>query len=223
MDSQWATCLSASQMQEHIQRLNRHIEQGTLIRGEWVGTDASGRETACLLAAMVPQCGEDENSSACPATIMPSWLAHLTPNLEDKGSLASWPGMVQRFAGLAARWHVLDAAAWQRIQFGWLAAVVREAASHAKEPAVTAICERVAALCDGVVTTGVIDAAAFDAARKAAWNTWAAWAAAWASAEAAWAAAWAAWAAAWADAASAEAAWDRMTAALFDCIEKELV
>lgn len=210
-------------MTNHIESLRNYITNGTLIRGKWTGTDAQGRHTACLLAAMVPQCGEDQSSAACPADVMPSWLARLTPDLDDRGTLAAWPAMVERFASLAARWHTLDAAAWLRVQYTFLAACVREAASHTNEKKALDVCERVALLCDGVVETGVVDAKAFDDARAEAWAAaWAAWAAAWA-AETAWAAAWAARAAA-AEAAWAEAwaAWDRVTVALFDAIEKEL-
>lgn len=154
-------------MQEHIERLNRHIEQGTLIRGAWQGTDAQGRETACLLAAMAPECGAEETANVCPAAIMPSWLAHLTPCLDDNGSLDAWPSMVKRFSGLAARWHTLDAAGWRRVQFTWLAASVREAAVHTKELSALMVCERVAALCDAVVDTGAIDDVAFGCAKEA--------------------------------------------------------
>ncbi len=182
-------------MQEHIESLRRHIEQGTLIRGKWTGTDEQGRHTVCLLAAMVPQCGSDQSASACPADVMPMWLAHLTPRLDDNGSDEAWPGMVKRFASLAARWHTLDVAAWQRVQFTWLAAVVRDAAKHTTDPAAVCICNRVAALCDGVATTGAIGAALFGSARREAWDVWSARAAAAAveaAVEAAEAAAWAA-------------------------------
>jgi hypothetical protein len=209
-----------------VQRLNAHIESGTLIRNAWTGTDAEGRATACLLAAMVPQCGESLSSDPCPAGVMPSWLARLTPDLDDRGSLEAWPAMVKRFASLAARWHALDAAAWLRVRFTFLGAVVREAASHTKNPRALAVCERVALLCDGVVTTGIIDAKAFDDAQAAAAaEAEAAGAASWAARAAAEeAAARAAAAEAEAEAAAEEAvaSWDRMTATLFDAIEAEL-
>lgn len=44
-----------------------------LVRKEW----GDGKATACLLAAIAPQA--IDNPSACPACIMPQWLAHLTP------------------------------------------------------------------------------------------------------------------------------------------------
>src|SRR5690606_39757735 len=193
---------------DHIELLKSHMANGTLIRGAWTGKDAQGRQTACLLAAMVPQCGQERSSIPCPATVMPRWLAYLTPNLDDRGSIEAWPAMVERFASLAARWHSLDEAAWRRVQFGWLAAVVREAAAVVREAAITAVCERVAALCDGVVTTGVIDAASFQKAQTAAEEAAASWAEEAAASWTARAAAAAAWTAAVRAArAAAAAAW----------------
>jgi hypothetical protein len=221
-------------IEARVERLQTFITEGRLLRNQWVGADAKGRETACLLAALSPEAGRLGESSACPAHVMPSWLAHLTPDLDDRGSEAAWPGMVQRYAALAAQWHKLDDAAWLRVQYRFLAATVREAVKHVAttETDVLAACNRVIELCEQVVETGQIDEEAFRAAawaaRAAAWAARAARAAAWAAraaAEAAWAAraaraaaeaaeaaraaaeaAWAARAAAWAAEAAAEAA-----------------
>ena len=35
-----------------MKTLEQHIDDGTLIRNGWTGTDDQGRETACLLAAL---------------------------------------------------------------------------------------------------------------------------------------------------------------------------
>ncbi len=199
---------------EAVERLNTFIVEGRLIRKAWTGTDAKGRETACLLAALAPQCGEDERASVCPADIMPEWLAIMTPSLDDRGSDSAWPGMVRRYASLAARWAALDAAAWLRVEYRFRAAAVREARSHTASEQVQAVRDRVIALCCSVVETGRVDASAFMAAEAAA-----AWAA---EAEAAEAWAWAAEAARAARAAAEAAAWDRMTVALFEAIELEL-
>jgi len=48
-------------------RLDSHLHAGTLIRWAWVGTDAEGRATACLLAALSPECGVASSAAACPA------------------------------------------------------------------------------------------------------------------------------------------------------------
>ena len=179
-------------MNERIERLNAYINEGRVIRNQWTGTDAQGRETACLLAALSPEAGSSENPSACPATVMPSWLARLTPSLADAGSEAAWPGMVQRYAALAARWHRLDDAAWLRVQYKFLAATVREAKSHvgADQTDVLVACDRVIELCDRVVENGKVDKDAFRAAAEAAalaraWTDAVASASAWSAARAA--------------------------------------
>ena len=58
----------------NVELLNKHIAEGTLIRNQWTGTDAQGRATACLLAALAPECGADQSAASCPAEVMPSWL-----------------------------------------------------------------------------------------------------------------------------------------------------
>lgn len=90
------------------------LNDGTLARGRWTGTDALGRHIACLLAAIVPECGEKKSPSACPAEVMPAWLAYLTPKLDDCTSSGRWPGHVRRYATVAGRWHMLDGNAWRR-------------------------------------------------------------------------------------------------------------
>jgi hypothetical protein len=234
-------------MNERIERLNAYINEGRVIRNQWTGTDAQGRETACLLAALSPEAGSSQEASACPAHVMPSWLAYLTTDLNDRGSNAAWPGMVRRYAALAARWHRLDDAAWLRVQYKVLAATVREAKSYVADQAdVLAACEQVVELCEQVVETGKVDEEAFRAAAARAAAARAAAdavvrSAAWAAARAAWvaadaadaadaasapsrAAAWAAETARVAEVAAwaAAAAWDHVTAALFEAIEVEL-
>ncbi len=95
--------------QTRFARFNSFIAQGLIIRNKWHDTDAQGRETACLLGAF----GKDiDDSSKCPAEIMPAWLARLTVSFDDNGSLDKWPAMIKRYGAVANRWHVLDAAAW---------------------------------------------------------------------------------------------------------------
>lgn len=70
-------------------------KQGRVIRGEWHGISDAGRETACLYAALVPGA---RGTNACPARLMPQWLADLVPDIDDNGSAAAWPAMIERFA-----------------------------------------------------------------------------------------------------------------------------
>jgi hypothetical protein len=115
---------------DRLNRLDAYIAEGRLIRNKWVGTDAEGRATACLLAALAPECGAIGSAASCPAEVMPRWLAELTPWIDDSGSDAAWPGMVRRYAAVARRWHVLNASAWERASRRVRAACVREALRH---------------------------------------------------------------------------------------------
>lgn len=150
---------------ERIERLRGFLADGRIIRGKWIGTDAQGRETVCLLAALSPEAAEDRDASACPSDVMPAWLAHMTPWLDDAPSRMAWPGIIRRYADIAGRWHVLDDAAWPRAEYRVRAACVREVMQHTSDNIVLAACERVAALCEAVAAGEPIDHAAFEEAR----------------------------------------------------------
>ncbi len=105
----------------------------------------AGHDRACLLAALSPEAGEAQSAAACPARVMPLWLAELTPWIDDSPSDDAWPHVVRRYASLARRWHVLDSAAWERARIGALLAIVEEARTHAGDDA------RVIAAIDGVI------------------------------------------------------------------------
>lgn len=96
-----------------IQRLLQFVDEGRVIRHEWHSCDRQGRETACLLGALGPDIDEP---AKCPADVMPEWMAHLTIAIDDAGSSDAWRDVVKRYARLAARWHVLDAADWRRLE-----------------------------------------------------------------------------------------------------------
>jgi hypothetical protein len=113
-------------MEERVARLDTMIEEGRIIRHEW--TD--GHERACLLAALSPEVARDGNVGACPAHVMPVWLAHLTPWIDDEVSDEAWPRIIRRYADLARRWHRLDGAAWERARIASLIAIVAEARAH---------------------------------------------------------------------------------------------
>jgi hypothetical protein len=233
---------------ERLDRLDRMIRENRVSRGEWT----EGHDRACLLAALSPEAGAAQTAAACPAELMPPWLAYLTPWLDDAPSEHAWPHIVRRYASLARRWHVLDGEAWDRARIGALIAIVSEARTHTGDDAVAL------AAIDGVIAwlrrgapeserRGVEDAAAAAAASStpAAYAAYAARAAAAARADAAWAAraaetaayaaaestAFAAAAAAAraagaaadaARAAAAEAAADRIAAGVLDAIEREI-
>ena len=117
-------------MQERCDRLDAMIAEGRVLRGAWVRRDNDGRERACLLAALSPECGAERTPGACPADVMPRWLAEMVPSIDDSGSADAWPEMVRRFASLARRWHVLDDAAWQRLDYTARLIAIGEAEQH---------------------------------------------------------------------------------------------
>ncbi len=134
--------------QERIERLLTFIREDRIIRHAWTGTDARGRETACLLAALAPEVAEAEDVGACPASVMPAWFANLTPWIDDKSSEAEWPRMVRRYAACAARWSSLDDAAWRRVEVATRRSSVIEAMSHTTQEDVLDSCREALAWLD---------------------------------------------------------------------------
>jgi hypothetical protein len=122
------------------------LEAGTLIRKAWTGIDAQGRQTACLLAAIAPPCGEYKSSLECPAEVMPRWLASLTPWIDDAGSEKRWPEFVRRFAATSPKWGRLT----EQHEYAIRAIAVREAMQHTKNGEVLGVCRSVVTLCDRV-------------------------------------------------------------------------
>ena len=207
---------------DRIALARSYHSENRIIQNSWRRQGDDGRELVCALAAF----GSDINSaSQCPKDLMPEWLAQLIPTIDD-GMAAD---EVHWFSGAlidcAERWHVLDDAAWQRIQTGFMIGSLKLALEAAEPvqpapapeywPQVQNACEQVcAALKSG-------DAEQLKKAEAAAWA--AARAAAWAAARAAEAAAWAAEAAAEAAAWAAEAAaWKNIASLLFGMIEAEI-
>jgi membrane protein involved in colicin uptake len=142
--------------------------------------------------------------------VLPPWLAHLTPWIDDDGTAAAWPGFVGRYVAVLRSWN-LDAAQSQRCDYLCRALIVREARNHTTAAVAIAACDTVIALCDRAAAGSLPPAQEWAAAARDAAN--AAWDAAWAAASAA---AWAAEAAAEAGAASdaaSDAAWDAARAA----------
>lgn len=131
-------------LESRVERLNRMISESRIIRNDWSGTDEQGRATACLLAALSPEVAEAETASACPASLMPVWFAHMTPWMDDHSSTAEWPRMIRRYAACASRWPTLNDAAWRRVEIAARRAVVEEAMRHTSD-------ERVLTACRGVL------------------------------------------------------------------------
>lgn len=204
-----------------VDRLDSFILQDRLIRKSWGSTKAR----ACLLVALA---GDQviEDPGACPASILPAWLAHLTPWIDDAGSIERWPEVVRTYARLVRASAHLTEDQWTRLDYTARAIFVREAGTHRYAE----VCERVALLCDRAANGDqpireewAEAAEATEAARatEAEAAEAAAWAASWAAARAAEAVARAAVRAAWAAAAERAAA-DRMIFAFFAVWEAAL-
>ena len=215
--------------------------EGRIIQNSW-RKQADGRELVCALAAF----GPDINSASdCPADLMPTWLAHLVPAIDDGVAPAQVPWFSGALIARAHRWHVLDDAAWERIRIGFLIAGIKQAIAAASAvhqdnppaywPQVTSACDQVCAALQTGQGLKEAEAAAEAAAVAAVRATWAAEAAAraaWAAARAARAARAAARAAraaeaaaraTWAAARAAEAAaWKSLAETLFALIDVEL-
>jgi len=154
--------------QERIERLQTFINEGRIVRHVWLGIDAQGRETACLLAALSPEAGEAEDACACPAAVMPGWFANLTPWIDDEASDIEWHRTVRRYGACAARWSALDDAAWRRIEIASRRAAVTEAMQHTTSEKSLGVCCGVLAWLDADMPEQP-RAAAWEAARATAW------------------------------------------------------
>ena len=141
---------------ERLARFDMLRAEGRITRKTWTGHDAQGRETACILAALAPECGNASIASVCPAEMMPAWMAHLTPWIDDAGSEAVWPGVVERYASLAHRWHVLKTDDWRTLDYRVRGLCVREAMRHTTAAKALAVCETVASLCETAGSGGTV-------------------------------------------------------------------
>ena len=178
---------------ERFDRLDTFITEGRLVRKAW----GDGRGRACLLLALAPEVGQGK-IDRCPSTLLPPWLANLTPSLDDNGTTDAWPAMVRRYAVVVRRGaETLDDAGWRRVLARTMLAVVAVVAPHDLSES----CARVSALWGRVL--------AGDEPSEEEWT--AVKATAEAAGEAAGEAAWVAWA----------ATWDCITVALLDGIEIE--
>lgn len=141
-----------------VERLNRFVAEDRVIRGAF----AEGHDRACLLAALAPHVAKAGTATVCPSSIMPQWMAILTPAMDDGGTATAWPEFVRRYAKVLRRCSVLDEAGWTRADYRVRAGIVRIARENATTDAHAAI-DDVLALLDEAAGGG-------DASR----NQWAA-------------------------------------------------
>lgn len=147
---------------ERCDRLDQMISEGRIVRNEW----GDGIAHACLLVAIAPECveldiapecAEDADSghgfgdaSKCPANILPTWLAVMTPWISDAPSKGAWRGIIRKFASLVRRSGSMTEDAWHRLDYATRAVCVREAMRHTKNKPTLDVCRAVAELCERV-------------------------------------------------------------------------
>ena len=193
--------MTALTYDDRLARLDTLLAEGRITHNEWTGTDRQGREVACLLAALSPEAGEHKCADACPAEVMPAWLAHLTPWMDDNVSARYRPTLLRRYADLAHRWHALTDEDWRRPDYRCRAIAVREARRYTDNTRVIAAIDGVLLLLDRAADGGEVSTQEWAVVRAAAEA---------AEAEAA------AHVAGWAE---HQLVADRITAALLDAIE----
>ena len=215
-----------------LRRLDAAIAAGDVIRHEWTSTEG-GRKRACLLASLVPACGAKKSVAACPASVLPPWLAECVPWIDDNGTADAWPEMIRTFVELLRDSASAPAELWPRLNLHWRRIALAEAMAHTANLAVLGVSAEIAAMLDAELGGDAIDPEAWAdvradvravarASAPALEGALAAAGAARDSVRAPWAAssgaAWAAAAAAWAEAAAS----DRITAGFFAAWRAEL-
>lgn len=141
-------------IQDRIALAREALSEGRIIQGEWHRSPpGDGKELVCALAAF-GEPGEINSPRDCPAELMPEWLAGLVPTLDDGIAETDVPWFVGELVRCAERWHVLDAAAWERVRTGFQIACIRQAVASA-EPAQPdprpAYWQQVVDACEGMI------------------------------------------------------------------------
>jgi hypothetical protein len=202
---------------EASQRVLAHLHEGRLVQGTF-HIERDGRELACLLGAIAPGIND---TSKCPAGVMPAWMAQLTIPMFDWQTEADALAWAARFGAQMSKWHVLDFVAWDRVRDAFCATCVADARRSAAAAVAAAVADRADRAERAAHAAAHAARAELAAARAAAADAAAAAARAAARAAAADAAADAARAAAaYADARAS--CWARLATALCDLIDAEL-
>lgn len=125
------------------------LADGTIARGTWAGRTADGRDTACLIAVIVPGLAHDARPVGAEH-LLPPWLAELTLFVNDAPPTeAAWPALVRRYAEALRASDVLTPEAWRRLDYRCRRAALVDAlacAGPAKQ-----VVERSIALCDRTI------------------------------------------------------------------------
>ncbi|MEI9966014.1 MAG: hypothetical protein WDM92_16615 [Caulobacteraceae bacterium] len=108
-----------------------YAREGRLEQHTWHG-EAEGRKVACLLGAIHP---DIDSTDACPANLMPEWMARLTVRLFDGVATASITAIGEAYAARLHRWSALDAEAWERVRKGFITETLADVVTRARAKA----------------------------------------------------------------------------------------
>ena len=122
---------------DRIALARQYHSENRIIQNSWRTRGEDGRELVCALAAF----GTDINSAgSCPKELMPEWLAQLVPTIDDGIATDQVPWFSGALIDCAERWHVLDAAAWERVRTGFMIGALKlalETAAPVQRSAIT--------------------------------------------------------------------------------------
>ncbi|MDR3513745.1 MAG: hypothetical protein P4L73_19080, partial [Caulobacteraceae bacterium] len=103
--------------------------EGRLKQSNWHDRGADGQEIACLLGAIHP---DINSTTACPAALMPRWLANLTVRLFDGVPTDRVTHYGEAYAQRINRWGVFDVAAWERVRVAFISKALGDAIARAE-------------------------------------------------------------------------------------------
>lgn len=101
--------------EQRIQLAEAALAENRIVQNSW-RLVVEGRELVCALAAFGPDdIGRLRTPKACPADLMPEWVAGLIPVMDDciRTDMVDW--FMAELIARVKRWHILDEAAWSRI------------------------------------------------------------------------------------------------------------
>lgn len=141
---------------ERFSLLREAIDKDLVCRGSWEKVEEDGRRLACLLLTIAPETRDCDyeghptfDAGRCPASVLPMWLAILTPWIDDSPSEEAWPDILRRYADVVGRAaDRFDPFDWERVEHRVRKACIIEARSCIEDIEVHQICDRAIVLCD---------------------------------------------------------------------------
>lgn len=164
-------------------RLDRAIAEGLVVRDARAGKDEQGRNTACILSTMCPECEPRYVFSRFPCDILPRWMVFIVVWIDLYVSDEKLPTMTSRFAAVIRHWKwTPEDRNLSRLHFRIRMAAIEESLHHTNDPETVFICNRALRGCqslhDGIDSNDVPKAYSTSrfvaASRKCPADSWAA-------------------------------------------------